>query len=60
MQGYRAYTLDKDGHIRDRVEFFCTNEEEAKERAKRLVNGLDVELWQTDHRIAIFRHGEKK
>jgi hypothetical protein len=58
MQDYRAFVVGQDGHVLHRHEFWCANDEEAKERAKQYVNGNDIELWHRDHRIAIFRHNE--
>jgi hypothetical protein len=46
------------GHILQRHEFLCADDEAAKERVERMVDGYDVELWHRDHRIAIFRHKE--
>jgi hypothetical protein len=37
MSGYYAYFIGDDGHITNRVAFFAVTDEEAKERAKRLV-----------------------
>jgi len=54
MHGYRAYIIGRDGHIQDRVEFHCDNDNEAKERAKQLVDGHAVELWDEARRIAVF------
>ena len=48
MQEYSAYIIGPDGHIRNRVDLVCDNEAHAKERAKALVDGSDVELWQLD------------
>jgi hypothetical protein len=52
--------MGRDGRIKNRVEFYCDTEEAAKERAKQLVDGHDVELWRRDQRIATFRHEEMK
>jgi hypothetical protein len=49
---YRAYLIGPDGHIQSRVDLVCEHEEVAKERAKQLVDGHDVELWQLDWKIA--------
>jgi hypothetical protein len=54
MQGYRVYVLGSNGHVDGRVEFFCPDDETAKERAKQLINGRDIELWLSDQRIACF------
>ena len=56
MSEYRAYLVDRDGHIKHRVDLICEDEEGAKERAKLLVDGHDVELWFGTRRIATFRH----
>ena len=54
MHGYRAYIIGQDGRIKDRVEFHCDDENEAKERAKQLVDGHAIELWDQARRIARF------
>jgi hypothetical protein len=48
MQHYRAYIMGHDGHILRPVELFCENDDAAKEQARKLVDGHDVELWQLD------------
>jgi hypothetical protein len=30
MHGYRAFIVDPSGHVKDRVEFFSENDDEAK------------------------------
>ena len=55
MQDYRAFIIGRNGHIMHRQEFWCEGDEEAKERAKQLVDGHDVELWHRDNRIAVFK-----
>jgi hypothetical protein len=46
MPHYRIYTVDIDGHISGppSVES-CGDDDEANRRAKDLLNGSDVELW---------------
>lgn len=51
---YRVYIIGPDGHISSRVDLICPDDDAAKERAKALVDGNDVELWQLDRRIAEF------
>lgn len=51
MAEYRAYILTPDGHITRAVDIFCEDDETAKERAKQLVNGHDVELWQFGRKV---------
>jgi hypothetical protein len=55
MRDYRAYIIGPDGHILDRFEFYCSDDEEAKERATQYVDGHDVELWHRDQKIADFK-----
>jgi hypothetical protein len=62
MQGYRAFIIGPDGHVTDRVDLLGLTEEEAKKRAKQLVDGSPgdpreasrnaVELWQGSRKIA--------
>jgi hypothetical protein len=57
MKDYRAYILGPDGHVQARVDLiYADDENAAKEQAKRLVDGHDVELWQLDRKIATFTH----
>ena len=51
---YRAYTIGADGHIQGRFDLTATDEPEAREQAKRLVDAHDVELWQGAVRVARF------
>jgi hypothetical protein len=46
MPDYRAYIVGPDGHIQSRVDLICKDETAAKEQAKQLVDGHDVELWE--------------
>jgi hypothetical protein len=54
MQGYRAYVIGRNGQIMDRIDLFCENDEDAKERAKQLVDGHAVELWDEARKVATF------
>ena len=54
MQEYRAYVIGLDGRIELRVELLCVDGEAAKERARKLVDRRNVELWQGDCRIETF------
>jgi hypothetical protein len=58
MSGHYAYFIGDDGHIRNRVAFFAVTDEEAKERAKRLVDGHAIELWQEGRKVATFDPGQ--
>jgi len=43
-----------DGHILNVAELVCPNDESAKEYARQLVDGHDVELWQGERLIQTF------
>jgi hypothetical protein len=55
MHGYRAYLIGPDGHIEKRVDLFCEDDEAAKDRAEKLVDGHDVELWDKGRQLATFK-----
>ena len=42
---YRAYLVGSDGHIVLRLDLDCDDDETAKGKAKALVDGHDIELW---------------
>jgi hypothetical protein len=56
MQDYRAYIMGADGHVQNRVDLQCADDAEAIKRAKQLVDGRDIELWQLDRHVQTFRH----
>jgi hypothetical protein len=45
MLQYRAYIVGHDGHFIGYEPFVCPDDTDAIERAKRLVDDHDVELW---------------
>ena len=55
MPDYRAFVIGEDGHVSLRHEFSCATDDDAREYAKQLVDGHDVELWQLDRRIETFK-----
>lgn len=57
-QDYRVFVLGTDGHVKARHDLHCATEDEAKERAKQLVDGYDVELWHRDKKIATFKRNK--
>ena len=56
VDGFYAYIVDENGHVKNRVDLAFEKVEDAAERAKLLVDGHDVELWQRYRRIAICKH----
>ena len=55
MATYRAYFLDETGHVANRLDLECPDDQAAKERAKYLLNDNGVELWLFDRCIAVFK-----
>jgi hypothetical protein len=53
--GYYAYVIGPDGHIMNRIDVGCDNDEEAKSCALQLVDGHAIELWQEARRVATFQ-----
>jgi hypothetical protein len=51
----RVLRWGPDGHVQKRVDLRCNDENEAIEVTKKLVDGLDVELWQLDRQIRTFK-----
>ena len=45
MAEYRAYTVGSDGRFIGFEPLVCADNSEAIQKAKRLINGHDVELW---------------
>jgi hypothetical protein len=48
MAQYRAYAVGIDGHFVGFEALVCADDAEAIEKAKRLVDGHDIELWSGD------------
>jgi hypothetical protein len=42
---YRAYTVGSDRHFVGYEPLVCVDDDEAIDKAKRLVDGRDIELW---------------
>ncbi len=42
---YRAFLLDENGHIFQRIELECCNDEAAIHEANKLLDGHDIEIW---------------
>jgi hypothetical protein len=45
MADYRAYTVGLDGHFVGYEPLVCVDDSEATDKARRLVDGHDIELW---------------
>ena len=52
MLDYRVYLIGSDGLFHNAVPLKCGDDDEAIEKARQLVDGHDVELWQLDRKVA--------
>jgi hypothetical protein len=53
MPHYRVYFLDETGCISRPPQLIaCTDDQEAREKAKQFIDGLDIEVWQ-DTRLIV-------
>jgi predicted dinucleotide-binding enzyme len=55
MQQYRVFKIGLDGHVFDRVDLTCSDDNDAKKQAMALAEDHDIELWQLDKRIATYK-----
>ena len=60
MPDYRVYLIGRDGHFQSAVGLQCADDAAAIAKAKQLVDGHDLELWQLDRKVATFECKEKK
>jgi hypothetical protein len=56
MPEYRAYKIGSEGHFFEAVPLVCADDAEAMEKAKQLVTGNDVELWERTRKVAVFKN----
>jgi hypothetical protein len=54
MPDYRAYIFGTDGEFQESVPLDCADDNVAMLKAKQLVNGHHIELWQCTRKIALF------
>ena len=54
MHSYRAYLLDRHGHIFNRIDLSADDDDAAKEHAALLTDTHAVELWDCGRKIAMF------
>lgn len=56
MLEYRAYLVGQDGHFIACEPLVCGDDSEATEKAQRLVDGHDVELWSGTRLVVRLHH----
>jgi hypothetical protein len=57
---YRAYIIGSDGEFQNSVPLECADDAVALKKAKQLVDGHHVELWQYTRKIASFDHNAQR
>ena len=53
---YRVDIVDADGNSHKAIEMDCPDDAAAVEIAKQFIDGKDVELWQSNRKVAAFEH----
>ena len=56
MTEYRAYTVGRDRNFIGFDSLVCADDAEAIEKAERLVDGHDVELWSGPRLVILLSH----
>jgi hypothetical protein len=57
MPQYRINFVDPAGYISSPSQIMiCLDDEDAKQKARQLINGLDIELWQGARLVELFGH----
>jgi hypothetical protein len=59
VTGYRAYFVGIGGHFTKYEPLLCDSDDEAIDKAKRLVDGHDIELW-SGSRLVVRLEAKKK
>jgi hypothetical protein len=52
--------LDDDGHVMSALNLSCLDDDAAADTAKQLADGHDVELWQFDRLVAVFKSSSRR
>jgi hypothetical protein len=48
--------VEADGHSHKAIEIDCPDDAAAVEAAKQFIDGKDIELWQSNRKVAAFAH----
>ncbi len=54
MSGYRLFLMDQDGHITERIDLDCDNEDEAREIADEGAHEIHMELWCLGRALKVY------
>jgi hypothetical protein len=55
MQHYRAFRIDKSGQVTGTTDLSCADDAEAKRQAEQLRDGDEIQVWQRDRLVAVFK-----
>ena len=55
MKSYRAYILNKEGHVISYAALDCTTDEQAIARAEQLLEHDIIEVWELGRKVATLR-----
>jgi hypothetical protein len=53
---YRVIMVAADGNSHKAIEIDCPDDAAAVETAKQFIDGKDIELWQSNRKVAAFEH----
>jgi hypothetical protein len=53
---YRIIKVEADGNSHKAIEIDCPDDAAAVETAKQFIDGKDIELWQSNRKVAFFEH----
>jgi hypothetical protein len=53
---YQVIMLEADGNSHRAIEIDCPDDAAAVETAKQFIDGKDIELWQSNRKVAAFEH----
>lgn len=56
MPEYRAYEVGLEGHFIGSEPLVCADDAEATERARQMVDGHDIELWNAGRLVVRLKH----
>ncbi len=56
MAEYRIYRIGSDGHFIDFETFVCDEDEQAIEKAKQMLDGLDLHIWSGPRFVGSVKH----
>jgi hypothetical protein len=59
MSDYRAYIVGADGHFQSFEIIEAPDDASAVEKAETFVDGMDIEVWHLDRKVAVLKGTSK-